>query len=54
MNAAVVIPEKEFGEGAPKMTLIPNQHSIETLPAKRPYQTLDVRRGVECSIMMNT
>ena len=28
------------------MTLIPNQHAVKTLPAKRPDQTLDVRCGV--------
>ncbi len=32
------------------MTLIPNQHSVETLSTKRPYQTLDVRRGVGCAV----
>jgi len=44
------LPEIEFGESTPKMTLIPNQHSVETLSTKRPYQTLDVRRGVGCAV----
>ena len=50
MNAAVVIPEIKFGESTPKMTLIPNQHPVETLSAKRPDQTLDVRRCIGCAI----
>jgi hypothetical protein len=50
MNAAVVIPEIEFGEGTPKMVFIPNQHSVETLSTKRPDETLDVRRCVGCAV----
>jgi hypothetical protein len=30
----------------PKMPFIPDRHSVETLPAKRPYQPLDVRRRI--------
>ncbi len=32
------------------MVFIPNQHAVETLSAKRPYQTLDVRRCVGCAV----
>ena len=46
MHAAVVVPVDEFVEYTPKMPFIPDQHSVETLPAKRPYQPLDVRRRV--------
>ena len=34
----------------PKMTLIPNQESVETFPTKRPYQPLEVRRSGWCTI----
>ena len=46
MHAAVVVPADEFVEYTPKMPFIPDQHSVETLPAKRPYQPFDVRRRV--------
>jgi len=50
MHAAVVVPADEFGEYTPKLSFIPNQHSVETLPAKRPYEPLNVRRRVGCAI----
>ncbi len=50
MNAAVVIPEIEFGKSAPKMMFIPNQHSVETFSAKRPDQALDVRCCIGCAV----
>jgi hypothetical protein len=50
MDTAVVIPEIEFSESAPKMICIPNQHSVETLSAKRPNQTLDLCRCVGCAV----
>ncbi len=50
MNAAVVIPEIEFGESTPEMTFIPYQQSIETFSAKRPDQTLDVCRCIGCAV----
>ena len=46
MHAAVVVPADEFGEYTPKMPLIPDQHSVETLPAQRPYHPLDVCRRI--------
>ena len=50
MNPAVIVPKDEFGKDTPKMTLIPNQESVETLSTKRPYQPLDVRRSVGCTV----
>ena len=50
MYAAVVVPGDEFGEYTPKMPLIPDQHPVETLPAKRPYQPLNVCRRVGCAV----
>jgi hypothetical protein len=50
MHAAVVVPTYGFGEYTPKMPLIPDQHLVETLPANRPYQPLEVRRRVGCAI----
>ena len=50
MDAAVVIPEIEFGEGTPQMVFIPNQHSVETLSTKSPDQTLDVCRCIGCAV----
>ena len=50
MNAAVVIPADEFSEYTPKMPFIPDQHTVETLATKRPYQPLDVRRRVGSAI----
>ena len=49
MNAAVIVPADEFGEYMPKMSFIPDQHSVKTLPAKRPYQPLYVCRRVGCA-----
>ena len=46
MHAAVVVPADEFLEYAPKMPLIPDQHSVETLSANRPYQALNVCRCI--------
>jgi hypothetical protein len=46
MRAFVVVPADEFGEYTPKMSFIPDQHAVETLPAKRPYQPLDVCRRI--------
>jgi len=46
MHAAVVVPADEFGEYTPKMSFIPDQHSVETFPAKRPYQPLNVCRRI--------
>jgi len=42
MDAALIVPGDEFGEYTPKMSFIPDQHSVKTLPAKRPYQPLNV------------
>ena len=50
MNAASVVPADEFFEHTPKMPVIPDQHTVETLPAKRPYQPFNVRRRVRCAI----
>jgi hypothetical protein len=50
MHAAVVVPADEFVEYTPKMSLIPNQHSVNTRAAKRPYEPLNVRRRVGCAI----
>ncbi len=50
MHASVVVPADEFVEYTPKMSLIPNQHSVKALAAKRPYEPLDVRRRVGCAI----
>jgi hypothetical protein len=44
MRAAVVVPADEFGEYTSKMPLIPDQHSVETLPAQRSYHPLNVCR----------
>ena len=41
MDAALIVPGDEFGEYTPKMSFIPDQHSVKTLPAKRPYQPLE-------------
>jgi hypothetical protein len=45
-NAAVVVPTDEFCEYTSKMSFIPDPHAIETLPAKRPYQPLNVCRRI--------
>ena len=50
MHAAVVVPADEFGEYTPKMPLILDQHSVETLPAKRPYQPLNVCCRIGCAV----
>jgi len=50
MYAAVVVPADEFVQYPPKMPFIPDQHSVETLPAKRPYQPLHVCRRVGCAV----
>ena len=50
MHAPVVVPADEFLEYPPKMPFIPDQHSVETLPANCPYQPLDVRRRVGCAL----
>jgi len=49
MHAAVVVPAEEFREYMPKMPLMPDQHAVETLPAKRPYQPRAVRGRVGCA-----
>ena len=46
MNSAVIVPADEFRECTPKMPFIPDQQSVETLAAKRPYQPLDVCRRI--------
>jgi hypothetical protein len=46
MHAPVVVPADEFLDYPPKMPFIPDQHSVETLPAKRPYQPLHVCRRI--------
>ena len=46
MHAPAVVPADEFIQYTAKMPFIPDQHSVETLPTKRPYQPLDVRRRV--------
>ena len=46
MNSAVIVPADEFCEYTPKMPFIPDQQSVETLAAKRPYQSLDVCRRI--------
>jgi hypothetical protein len=46
MHAPVVVSANEFGEHTPKMSFIPDQHSDETLPAKRPYPPLNVCRRI--------
>jgi len=50
MNLAVIISADEFRERTPKMPFIPDQQSVQTLPAKRPYQPLDVCRRIGCPI----
>ena len=50
MNAAVVVPIHEFFENAAKMTFIPDQHWIKTLPTQGPYQPLNMRRRIGCAI----
>ncbi len=52
MHAAVVVPADEFCEYTSKMPFIPDQHSVETLPAKCPYQPLDVRRRIGRTIWL--
>jgi len=46
MDAAVVVPADEFCKYTSKMSFAPDQHSVETLPAKRPYQPLNVCRCI--------
>jgi hypothetical protein len=49
MHALVVVPADGFHEYTPKLPFIPDQHA-ETLPAKRPYQPLDVRCRLGCTV----
>jgi len=46
MNASAVIPDDELREDSSKMPFVPDRHSVQTLPAKCPYQPLDVRRRI--------
>ncbi len=50
MSPAVVVAADELGKYSPKMLFIPDQHAVETLSAKCPYQQLNVCRRIGCAI----
>jgi hypothetical protein len=46
----VVVPTDEFVEDTLKMRFIPDQDPVETLPANRSNQPLDVRPRIGCAV----
>jgi len=50
MDAALVVPGDEFSEHMPKVSFIPDPHPVKTLPAKRPYQPLNVCCRIGCAV----
>lgn len=50
MNAAVIVPTNIFREHKSKLSFIPDQDSVKTFAAQRPYQALYVRRRIGCAI----
>jgi hypothetical protein len=50
MDAALVAPGDEFSEHTPKVSFIPDQHSVETLSAECPYQPLNMCRRIGSAV----